>query len=172
MLRPYQQQAIDAVRAAYLRKARAVLLVLPTGGGKTLTASTMVEAAVAKGKRVLWLAGRRELIDQAAAAMPVTAGVSMDGRAGESTSTVEVALSSPKVVPVTNAWPVGATASDLHQSLEPTAPAKEFCQATNGPCAKLALAQIAPAAQNERKRVFMAVWRSRGARGECGLTGR
>lgn len=91
MLRPYQQQAIDAVRAAYLRKSRAVLLVLPTGGGKTVLGAALVESAINKGKRVLWLAGRRELIDQAAARMPVKAGVIMAGRPVDASSPVQVA---------------------------------------------------------------------------------
>jgi superfamily II DNA or RNA helicase len=38
--------------------------VLPTGGGKTITAATILAAAVAKGRRVGFAAHRKELIDQ------------------------------------------------------------------------------------------------------------
>jgi DNA repair protein RadD len=64
-LRSYQQQAIDDTRAAIRDGARAPLLVLPTGGGKTIIFSAIASAAAAKGNRVLILVHRRELIHQA-----------------------------------------------------------------------------------------------------------
>ena len=64
-LRPYQAQAIDDLRNAYRSGSRAPLLCLPTGGGKTVIFSAIAQAAVAKGKRVLILVHRRELITQA-----------------------------------------------------------------------------------------------------------
>ena len=53
-LRPYQEQAIASVRAAY-RHHRRVLLVAPTGFGKTATAAALIRWAVAKGRRVVFL---------------------------------------------------------------------------------------------------------------------
>ncbi len=44
---------------------RRVLAVLPTGGGKTIVAAELVRRAVAGGKRVLFLAHKRELVQQA-----------------------------------------------------------------------------------------------------------
>lgn len=64
-LRPYQQAAIDSARAAYKAGHRAVLFQLPTGGGKTVTASTVVHGAAQKGNGTWWLTHRRELADQA-----------------------------------------------------------------------------------------------------------
>lgn len=64
-LRPYQQQAIDDARRAYRAGHRAVLFQLPTGGGKTVTASTVVHGAAQKGNGTWWLTHRRELADQA-----------------------------------------------------------------------------------------------------------
>jgi|DEB0MinimDraft_6_1074348.scaffolds.fasta_scaffold03249_7 superfamily II DNA or RNA helicase len=64
-LRQYQQQAIDDTRAAIRNGARAPLLVLPTGGGKTVIFATIAATAAAKGNRVLILVHRRELIHQA-----------------------------------------------------------------------------------------------------------
>lgn len=63
-LRDYQQRAIDEARDAF-RTSRAVLFQLPTGGGKTVTASTVVHGAAQKRNRVWWLCHRRELASQA-----------------------------------------------------------------------------------------------------------
>ena len=62
--RPYQLEAIESLRANIRRGVKRQLLVMPTGTGKTLTASTMIKSAVDKGKRVLFVAHRLELIDQ------------------------------------------------------------------------------------------------------------
>jgi DNA repair protein RadD len=64
-LRSYQQQAIDNLRAAYRSRSRAPLLVLPTGGGKTIVFAAITAGAVERGRRVLILVHRRELIRQA-----------------------------------------------------------------------------------------------------------
>lgn len=67
ILRPYQTRAIDDLRAAYASGKRAPCLVLPTGGGKTLIASEIIRSALGRGRRVLFLAHRRELIEQTVA---------------------------------------------------------------------------------------------------------
>lgn len=63
-LRPYQERAIASLRAQYAAGRRAPCLVLPTGGGKTLVASEIIRSALGRGRRVLFLAHRRELIGQ------------------------------------------------------------------------------------------------------------
>lgn len=65
-LRDYQQHAVDGVRKAMLGGGKRVVLVVPTGGGKTRIGAAVVERAVAKGSRVVWLAHRTELIEQTA----------------------------------------------------------------------------------------------------------
>ena len=50
-LRPYQEQAVEAVREQLRIGHRRVILVAPTGSGKTVIASHIVEQAVEKGKR-------------------------------------------------------------------------------------------------------------------------
>lgn len=65
-LRSYQEQAIQSLRAAYAAGHRAPLLCLPTGGGKTVILATIAAQAAAKGRRVLILVHRRELIQQTA----------------------------------------------------------------------------------------------------------
>ncbi len=63
-LRPYQERDVPRIRAAYAAGARAVLYVLPTGGGKTIGAAYIISAAVTRGNRVLFVAGRTELLGQ------------------------------------------------------------------------------------------------------------
>ena len=65
-LRPYQQQAREAVETAWDEGQRRTLLVLPTGCGKTIVFAKITEDQVKNGERVLILAHRGELLDQAA----------------------------------------------------------------------------------------------------------
>jgi DNA repair protein RadD len=64
VLRAYQVQVIDDVRRAVETGRRRVLAVAPTGSGKTLVASEIIQAAVDNGERVLVLAHTREIIRQ------------------------------------------------------------------------------------------------------------
>ena len=64
-LRDYQVADIEALRDAYRKGAKAPLYQLATGGGKTVVFSHIVQSSAAKGKRVLVLAHRRELVKQA-----------------------------------------------------------------------------------------------------------
>jgi superfamily II DNA or RNA helicase len=66
-LRDYQSQAISDLRVAYRQGARAPLLVCPTGAGKTVMFSAITASAADRGRRVLILVHRRELILQASA---------------------------------------------------------------------------------------------------------
>lgn len=66
-LRPYQTKAIEALRRTIASGSRRVVLVAPTGAGKTTIAAAMIESACAKGRRVMFLAHRRELIEQCSA---------------------------------------------------------------------------------------------------------
>lgn len=64
-LRGYQQRAIDDLRDAYRAGSRAPLLCLPTGGGKTIIFTAIAQSAAARGRQVLILVHRRELLHQA-----------------------------------------------------------------------------------------------------------
>jgi DNA repair protein RadD len=64
-LRPYQQKGIADLRAAYRKGARAPIYQLATGGGKTVVFSAIGASVVAKGRKMLVLVHRRELVRQA-----------------------------------------------------------------------------------------------------------
>ena len=63
-LRPYQQEAKEAVFDEW-EKVSKTLVVLPTGCGKTIVFAKIAEECVRRGKRVLILAHRGELLEQA-----------------------------------------------------------------------------------------------------------
>ena len=66
-LRPYQVEKIAEARALMSQGKKSICLVSPTGSGKTVIAAHILQSAINKGRRVLFLAHRRELIDQCAA---------------------------------------------------------------------------------------------------------
>lgn len=65
-LRPYQKEAKEAVFEQWGNGTRKTLLVLPTGCGKTIVFAKVTEDCVRHGDRVLILAHRGELLEQAA----------------------------------------------------------------------------------------------------------
>lgn len=65
-LRPYQQEAKDSIFQQWEDGIQNTLLVLPTGCGKTIVFAKVAEECVRRGHRVLILAHRGELLDQAA----------------------------------------------------------------------------------------------------------
>ena len=74
-LRPYQAQAKDAVLSEWKKGYRKTLLVLPTGTGKTVVFSKVVENQVSQGGRALILAHRGELLTQAADKLRAASGM-------------------------------------------------------------------------------------------------
>ena len=74
-LRPYQQAAKAAVLDEWNRGVDKTLLVLPTGTGKTIVFSAVTEEAVRRGGRVLILAHRGELLEQAADKLEKSTGL-------------------------------------------------------------------------------------------------
>ncbi len=85
-LRPYQAEAKQAILKAWEEGQRKTLLVLPTGCGKTVVFSSVAAAQVAKGHRVLVMAHRGELLDQAAEKLLAFAGIHSVLEKAESTS--------------------------------------------------------------------------------------
>lgn len=64
-LRPYQESAKESVFTEWNQGRQKTLIVLPTGTGKTIVFSAVAEKCVQQGSRVLILAHRGELLDQA-----------------------------------------------------------------------------------------------------------
>lgn len=63
----HQTEAMKALDSINQKSEFNTLLVLPTGGGKTLTAVYwLLKNAVDKGKKILWIAHRQLLLEQAA----------------------------------------------------------------------------------------------------------
>jgi len=60
----YQNRALDNARVHVREGRKKVLIVMPTGGGKTRTAAEAVRVHICEGGHVLWCAHRRELIKQ------------------------------------------------------------------------------------------------------------
>ena len=85
-LRPYQAEAKQAILAAWDEGYRKTLLVLPTGCGKTVVFSSVTENQVNKGHRVLIMAHRGELLDQAADKLKEASGLDSVLEKAESTS--------------------------------------------------------------------------------------
>jgi len=80
--RPYQDEAIRLIRKSLSTGHKRPVLQLPTGAGKTHVTSLILQMAIEKGSRVLFLAPRRELIFQASrafSAMKIFNGIIMSG---------------------------------------------------------------------------------------------
>ena len=85
-LRSYQKEAVDAIQKQWNDGFLKTLLVLPTGCGKTIVFAKVTEECVREGKRVLILAHRGELLDQAADKLFRTTGIQSSLEKAESTS--------------------------------------------------------------------------------------
>lgn len=84
-LRPYQQEAKEAIKAEWASGVNKTLLVLPTGCGKTVVFSKLVEDQVKKGDRCLIMAHRGELLEQAADKLAKATGLGCAVEKAEST---------------------------------------------------------------------------------------
>lgn len=63
-IRPYQAEAIRALRASIGKGMKRPVLQIPTGGGKTRIAGEIIRMARAKGTRVMFVVPALSLIDQ------------------------------------------------------------------------------------------------------------
>ena len=88
-LRPYQNEARDAVFREWSEGRKRTLLVQATGTGKTIVFSKIAETAVANGDRVLILAHRDELLQQARAKLSASCGLACSIEKADSHSVKE-----------------------------------------------------------------------------------
>lgn len=85
-LRPYQQAARESIQQEWYKGVKRTLLVLPTGCGKTIVFSKVAEDCVREGERVLVLAHRGELLDQASDKLEKSTGLKCATEKAEQTS--------------------------------------------------------------------------------------
>lgn len=84
-LRTYQQEARMAIEEQWASGIKKTLLVLPTGTGKTIVFAKVAEDRVRLGDRVLILAHRGELLDQAADKIAKSTGLNCAVEKAENT---------------------------------------------------------------------------------------
>lgn len=93
ILRPYQDDLVRRVGQAF-RRGRAGVMQMATGGGKTACAATIIERAVAKGRRVVFAAHLDTLVGdtyERLAKAGVHAGYVQAGRPNDPTAPTQVA---------------------------------------------------------------------------------
>tara|TARA_Y100000361_G_scaffold153606_1_gene175860 strand:- start:356 stop:1843 length:1488 start_codon:yes stop_codon:yes gene_type:complete len=93
-LRKYQTKSIEDMSVNYRKGLRKLLLVAPTGSGKTVVASEVMRRVVAGGKQCLFIAHRRELIMQCSRKLydfGVSHGILMAGKSPTKHAAVQVA---------------------------------------------------------------------------------
>lgn len=61
-----QREVLEEVRGAFRNGYRSILIVAPTGSGKTVIGADIIRSADEKGKQSIFMAHRRELIKQSA----------------------------------------------------------------------------------------------------------
>lgn len=84
-LRPYQVEAVQSVEDEWKKGNKRTLLVLPTGCGKTICFAKIAENMVRQQKRVLILAHRGELLEQASDKLLKATGLRSSLEKAEST---------------------------------------------------------------------------------------
>lgn len=92
-LRDYQLKAVLGVRSEFVAGKRAVVLVSPTGSGKSVVASEIIRRAVEKGSTVLWIVHKRNLVHQMSGSLRrvgIEAGVIMAGVESATNEPVQV----------------------------------------------------------------------------------
>ena len=87
-LRPYQNEAVASVEAEFARGIRSTLIVLATGLGKTICFAELAAREVRRGGRVLILAHRGELLQQAIDKLRAATGIEAGLEKAEETSEV------------------------------------------------------------------------------------
>lgn len=98
-LRDYQARTIDACRAAYRDGKRSILIVSPTGSGKTRMGAEIARNVYTRRRRVRWIAHRRELIQQAAERLAAE-GAIVGPLGGIEVESIQTLLSRDKSDPV------------------------------------------------------------------------
>jgi len=108
-LRGYQERAIGKLRPTLARHRR-VMLYSPTGSGKTEMAFVMVVGAVAKGRKVVFIANRKELVRQASRRLDA-AGIAHGILQAENTRSLDAKVRTSTITTMTTNAPQSSTPS-------------------------------------------------------------
>lgn len=93
-LRQYQKDVLNELMASYKKGNTKIILQAATGAGKTVMSAELIRYFVSKGKKVVFLAHRRELIIQASSTLSklgVGHGIIMAGMRSNAFESVQVA---------------------------------------------------------------------------------
>ena len=93
-LRNYQEKALEDLRSSMRKGNKRILLVAPTGSGKTVIASAMIHLAMEKSLNCLFVAHRRELVMQCSDKLrnfDVNHGVIMSGKSESEFAKTQIA---------------------------------------------------------------------------------
>lgn len=93
-LRDYQEKDVNKLRERFRAGDRAVLYQLPTGGGKTVVASHIIEGAAKRKNTVWFLVHRQELVRQSSATLHeigVPHGIISPGHSPDPFASVQIA---------------------------------------------------------------------------------
>lgn len=93
-LRPFQEDTVNKIISKIDAGIKRLILVAPTGAGKTVMASYLILEALSRGEPVIFQAHRKELVDQASKKLKelgIPHGVIMSGRKTDLTAPVQVA---------------------------------------------------------------------------------
>lgn len=94
VLRPYQADLIDKIRARMRAGIRSLLVTSPTGSGKTLLTAHMLKTASDRGKKCWFVVHRKELVEQSIAAFKevgIDCGVVAQGHTMDPAKQVQIA---------------------------------------------------------------------------------
>lgn len=98
ILRDYQKDTIDRCRSAFLRGYKRVVLQAGTGSGKSIMAAAIVQAAVARGKRVLFTTHRREIHAQTMGKLRLAGVAAAELTAGKAVPDAQVIAASQQTL--------------------------------------------------------------------------
>ena len=134
-LRPYQEQAIAAIEERWEAGDRATLLVQATGTGKTIVMAGVTEDAVRDGGRVLILAHRGELLQQAADKLQSSTGLRCSVEKAEDTSvgTFERVTVGSRPDPAAARAPSGTRQGQVHAHPHRRMPSRRLLELSSSP---------------------------------------
>jgi superfamily II DNA or RNA helicase len=107
VLRPYQEASIESLRDGFRNQHTRQVLAASTGAGKSVIALSMIETAISKGSRVMFLCERRVLVEQMSAHLDrhgIDHGILMAGHWRFNTSK-QVQVASAQTLERMESWP-------------------------------------------------------------------